>query len=218
MFKRAGIITTIAAVIVLAISGCGSVPAVEPVAAAKPEVSAPAVVEPVTFAAIGDSITVWTETPERSWTSYAGTDTVTFSGQGWAQGGSGIEKMRDNTPVITADVLVIMAGTNYVGGPMPLDQRLTLIDEIVQKSQAGRVLIAGVPPFNKFAPLAVEWNTALEQHAVVMGWGFVNPWTSLTTPDSLWVAGYSEDNVHPTPEASSIVGPIMSAAIEAEGR
>jgi lysophospholipase L1-like esterase len=205
MNARTRLIIPIAAVAVVAF-GVGGYVALQPapsVAVVEPteipkEAAPEPVVAPLTFAAVGDSITVWIEGNEvNSWTTYANRDGVVFSGEGWARGGTGIEQMRDNTVPITADVLVIVAGTNYVGGPMPISERLTLLDGVVANSHARAVVISAVPPHGKFPELGAEWNVALEQHAAAMGWPFVNPWAAMTTPEQTWMPEYTIDGIHP---------------------
>lgn len=210
MRTKLATIATVAALTVL--TGC-TYPAAD--AAAPAPVVAP---EPVTFAAAGDSITAWIDRngvpSSETWVSLVGPN-VEFTGEGWAKGGAQLAEIAANTTPVSADVLVVMAGTNDLGPyGTPVPERMQLVAQIAAAAGAPHVLIAAVPPI--FAPeWAVEHNAALLHLATVNGWGFVDPWVAIRDDAGNFIPGYSDDQVHPTVEGARLAGAVMSKALSA---
>jgi len=167
----------------------------------------------VSFAVVGDSITAWAGKESGSWTSYAGADGVHFSGQGWARNGAPLALMEANTPALHEDVLVVLAGTNDLRSAVPFEERLDILDSIVEKSRMDRVLVASVPPYDPEPGLATEWNAALREHADDAGYAFVDPWEGVRTGAARYAADTTPDGVHPTPDAARQAGERMRDAI-----
>jgi lysophospholipase L1-like esterase len=214
------------AVIALALAGCTSSPApshtvhTEPVKVVTPATPQPA---PVTFAAAGDSITAWIDRNNNpvptTWVSFVGRDGILFQGEGWAKGGAKLAEIDANMRPVTADVLVVMAGTNDEGDRWgtPMSERLQEVSEIVEKSQAPHVLISAVAPRDAAPEWAEEWNETLAAYAVRNGWHFVDPWVSVRTLDGHYAPGTTVEGIHPTPATAEIIGHTMVAAIIAAG-
>lgn len=172
----------------------------------------------VSFAVVGDSITAWSGKESGSWTSYVGTDGVRFSEHGWARNGAPLALMDANTTELDEDVLVILAGTNDLRSSVPFEERLDIVDSIVDKAGIEWVVIASVPPFDPEPTLATEWNAVLREHASEAGYSFVDPWDPVRTSGARFAANATPDGVHPTPDAARQAGERMRAAIiAAEG-
>jgi len=222
MVRRSVVIP--AALTLLLMTGCASTTAAASTSP-EPEVRTesqehPQPATPRTFTAAGDSITAWIDrngTPQpHTWVSYAGNTQLVRDGSGWAKGGAKLAEIAANTTPTTADVLVIMAGTNDLGDRWgtPIGERLASVDLIVVKSGAPRVILSAVAPFNLNPGWAADWNVELKAFAAVRGWGYVDPWTAVRAPDGSYRPGLTVDGIHPTAEASALVGVAMRAALK----
>lgn len=174
-------------------------------------------VEDVHFAAAGDSITAWIDrsggdVSAGSWTTYTAEDGLTFVFDGWAKGGAKLTEIAANTtPVNTAEVLVIMAGTNDLGDRWgtPVDQMRASIVEIATKSQAPIVVLSAVAPYSGHGVWSTLWNAELAQLAGANGWVYVDPWPGVRAADGGWAPGASVDGIHPTPATAEYIAPRM---------
>ena len=172
----------------------------------------PTATRPVTFGVVGDSITAWAGQEAGSWTSYVDTAAL-FTEQGWAQNGAPIALMEANTPRMSADVLVILAGTNDLGGTLTADTKLDLIDSIVEKSEVDHILISSVPPLDMNPAWSTAWNRELEQHAAAEGYDFVDSWVNARAADGAFIPGHTVDGIHPTPGAAAQAAAVIGRAI-----
>lgn len=174
-----------------------------------PTVRASATVQPLTFAAVGDSITAWVDyngVECQTWPRLAQDDKLVLAG-GWAKGGAKLELMLASVTPVAADVLVIMAGTNDLGDRWgtPMQTRLDQIQAIAATVGVADVVIMAVAPLNGNPMWAAEQNEATQILASQLGWAWFDPWTSLRAPDGQWVAGWSVDGLHPTVEGQAVV-------------
>lgn len=166
------------------------------------------------FAAFGDSLTA---TPSHTWINGAVSADVVHVG-GFAVGGYRSYQVADNAVPVTADVTVVMVGTNDVSTErwrVPLDQTLAAVRDIVVKSGANRALIAAMPPRDTFPAETNQLNTDIRNFAVAMGWYWVDPWTSFRTAEGRWRGGCSGDGIHPTGAVGVTAGKWMRGAIRA---
>ena len=188
-----------------------SAPSAAPTATAAPTPSQTSA-GPVTFGVVGDSITAWTGQEEGSWTSYVDSD-VLFTEQGWAQNGAPLALMKANTPRMSTDVLVVLAGTNDLAGTLTVSAKLDLIDDIVEESGVAQILISSVPPFDLNPALSTAWNRELKQHAADEGYDFVDSWVNARTADGTYIPAHTVDGIHPTPGAASQAAAVIGRAI-----
>jgi lysophospholipase L1-like esterase len=187
------------------------------VAAHEPPTASPTP-EAITFGVVGDSITAWTDRqgtpqPAGSWTTYANRDGVSFTELGWAQNGARLAEMGLNMKPVSADVLVVVAGTNDLRLPTTLPERLLLLDAIVLRANVEDVIISSVPPLNAAPQLSTAWNSALREHAAGMGWKFVDAWADVRAQNGTFATGTTPDGLHPTAEAAEAAGAALHDAI-----
>ncbi|MGX9900062.1 SGNH/GDSL hydrolase family protein [Arthrobacter sp. SA17] len=106
--------------------------------------------KPVTFAAVGDSITEANSTDfsagkigSRSWVSHVGPGAM-FAG-GWALSGARSAVMAENASDVEADVLLMLAGTNDVFNDVPFEQSAQNLVRVAEKVGAEKVLVSAIP-------------------------------------------------------------------------
>jgi len=176
--------------------------------------------KPVTFAAVGDSVTE-ADSPDvingvvgpGSWINYAAGSGVTYAG-GWADGGAQSARMAANVKPVKADVLVIVAGTNDYGNSVPFKDSAANITTIVNKVGVQRVLISAVPPSDKMPEEAAAYNEELKAFTASKGWRWVDSSEKLRSQDNTFVQGMTKDGTHPTVEAARIIGQTIRAALQ----
>ncbi|MFC7573739.1 SGNH/GDSL hydrolase family protein [Klenkia terrae] len=164
---------------------------------------------PVTFTVVGDSITAGrvpdgvTVADSGSWVPAAAGGSLQFV-PGWAVSGATTEDMRAGVVPVSADVVVIMGGTNDL---QKVSAETTAADvlAIAQTVRAGQVVLAAIPPNDTAPTLATALNRRLGQLADQQGWVFVDPWTPVAD-QGRYVPGASADGVHPTVEVAEGVG------------
>jgi len=176
----------------------------------------------MTFAAVGDSITAWIDRGgvhnHLTWVSFAESPDLHFiENEGWAAGGAKLAEMQANVRPITADVLIIAAGTNDLGDKWgtPIGERLASIDMIVAISDPPKVVLAAVPPLDSHPAWAIEWNTVLQQFAEQRGWSFIDPWADVRSPDGQYLPGLTIDGIHPTLDAQQIAADAIAKSLTA---
>ena len=173
--------------------------------------------KPVTFAAVGDSITEANSTDfsagkigSRSWVSYVGPG-VAFAG-GWALSGARSAAMAENAKDVEADVLVIVAGTNDVYNDVPFEQSTRNLVRVAEKVGARKVLVSAIPPIDSEPELSPPFNQQLQQFAMSRGWVFVDPMAGVREGDR-FAAGMTTDGIHPTEAAAQVIGAALGKAI-----
>lgn len=190
--------------------GCSASPPVTPSPSS-------ATSKPVTFAAVGDSITEANSTDfsagkigARSWVSHVGPGAA-FAG-GWALSGARSAAMAENARGVEADVLVILAGTNDVFNDVPFDQTAGNLVRVAEKVGAEKVLVSAIPPIDFEPDLATRFNQQLKRFVMSRGWVFVDPMTGIREGDR-FAAGMTTDGVHPTEGAAQVIGAALGQAI-----
>jgi lysophospholipase L1-like esterase len=175
-------------------------------------------VRPVTFAAVGDSVTE-ANSPDfgtgkigdGSWVAYASGPAVQFAG-GWADGGVVSAVMSDHVRAVPADVLVIVAGTNDAGQGVPFEQTAANLKAIAATVGAKRVIVSAIPPRDAEPELATRFNAELKPFVEAQGWTFVDAMAGLRKADAN-APGLTSDGVHPTKAGARIVGLALQEAI-----
>lgn len=173
--------------------------------------------KPVTFAAVGDSITAANSSDfapgkigSGSWVSHVGPG-ATFAG-GWALGGARSTAMAENVKGIEADVLVILAGTNDVFNDVPFERSAENLVRVAEKVGAPKVLVSAIPPIDYDPESSVRFNRQLKDFALSRGWVFVDPMAGVRDGDR-FASGMTTDGVHPTEAAAQVIGAALGKAI-----
>lgn len=174
-------------------------------------------VEPLTYAAFGDSITEG-DSPDfaagrfgsLSWAQYLGGD-FRFIG-GWAASGAQTDVILQNAKPVEAEVLVLVVGANDYANGVPFERTAANIVGMVKNSGVGRVVISAVPPRDATPELTAEFNQGLERLAGNKSWEFVDAPAGVRAGD-VYAPGMSHDGVHPTARAARIMGVAIGAAI-----
>jgi hypothetical protein len=174
-----------------------------------------------TFTVVGDSLTAGLDAPiegtevtsPTSWVPSAVGPTVDFVG-GWAVPGAPTADMLAGARPETADVLVLMGGTNDLRtGVGWSDTRRHLLG-VVDTVGVSHVLLCAVPAWQPDPEESVALDEHLEKLAAREGWTFLDPWAEVDV-DGSWTAGASADGVHPVAAVAAEVGRQIGAALAA---
>lgn len=170
------------------------------------------------MAAVGDSITD-ADSPDfaagelgpQSWASYAVGDDVEFAG-GWARWGALTAEMAENVEPVDADVLVILAGTNDLAGPVNLPDIGENLVVIAANAEVETVVLSSVPPLDGLPEGPEELNAFYEGFAAEQGWTFVDSAEGIRDGDR-FAPGMAYDGVHPTEAGAEVIGEAIGAAV-----
>lgn len=135
---------------------------------------------------------------------------------GWAQAGSlSTEEAVRVQPVPTADVLVVMNGTNDILKLNQFRSHLEALDMIANTVGAPKVVLLALPPidYTDVSAAVAPHNAELAAHAASRGWVFLDPWADFRYGDK-WAPGTTTDGVHPTDATSARVGELISITLE----
>lgn len=174
----------------------------------------------VRLAAVGDSITE-ADSPDfssgrtgpESWVHHVIGDGVALAG-GWARWGATTQEMANAVEPVTADVLVIMAGTNDAALGVPLEQVVANLESIAATIGAPEVILASIPPIDHSPEVAADFNRDLEGIARERGWLWVDSGGAVRTVDGVFAPGTASDGVHPTRSGAELIGGAISQALE----
>ncbi|MFC7406006.1 SGNH/GDSL hydrolase family protein [Georgenia alba] len=178
----------------------------------------------IRLAAVGDSITE-ADSPDfgagrlgtESWVHHAVGEDVALVG-GWAQWGATTAEMAAAVEPEDADVLVIMAGTNDLGGGEPREETLANIRDIAQTVDAEDVVLSAVPPLDRTPDVATALNADLEALARDEGWHWVDAAAAVRDGER-FAEGTTVDGVHPTTRGAELIGArVRAVVLEAAGR
>lgn len=176
--------------------------------------------QPVSFAAVGDSITALSEQgslyPWQSWVPAATSHLTPFVAGGYAVPGRTTADMLAGTTPLAADVLVIEGAVNDVNLGIPTSTTLSNLDEIAAAADCPRVIVAALPPNDRKPAAALTYNQALRAHALDVGWTFVDPWRSSRQVDGTWMPEAAWDDLHPTAEVAVVAGLTLRQTIRKE--
>lgn len=180
--------------------------------------SAPDTTAVTTVVVVGDSITAGiggtdsAESPgENSWIPAADRDPLDFIG-GWAVPGTTTPQMSDGVTAMTADLLVVMAGTNDLQQGLPWSRTRADLVSIVQTADVPHTVLLAIPPFDARSGEVAGFNERVAQLAHDRGWGFFDPWVDVSVGGA-YVPGATSDGVHPSPAAAADVGSRIRAAL-----
>jgi lysophospholipase L1-like esterase len=176
--------------------------------------------------AVGDSITE-ADSPDfddgelgaGSWARYASKAPVRVLG-GWAHAGAttadmltGVSRLRVDSALHHADVLVLMAGSNDVDAGVPFRQAADHLRAIVRTVAIRRVVVSAIPPEDSVAAAVRTFNTRLTALAHSEGWQLTDPMTGIRDGDGRYAAGMTDDGVHPTVRAARLIGQHLRRAL-----
>jgi acyl-CoA thioesterase-1 len=163
------------------------------------------------YVVVGDSITAGSQPTNSvsapgpdSWLRFAEGAPLTGRG-GWAVPGATTADLRSRVGPVTADVLVVMAGTNDLAREVDWDVSAANLRAIAATVGVGSVLVSAIPPSDAHPDERSMYDVRLAQLAMEQGWGFIDPWTSVDAGGS-YLAGSSADGVHPTQAVARTVG------------
>ena len=163
--------------------------------------------DPCLFAPVGDSISMWTGTPNK-WTVYAPDAHLVREG-GWAGSGAHLDDMAAGVEPYDADVLVLMGGTNDVrdSGGADMTGYLETVADIIEGADVAKVIISAIPPNDPHPAWAAAWNLLLLDFADVNGYTFTDPWADWRTISGTWTASRGmDDGIHPQEQVSRWAG------------
>ena len=231
--RRALVRTAVSVVLLAAVAGCS--PAADDVAPAAPPSAvpsrpAPAASDPATprtFLAVGDSITAGATDVaqplvrdrvqgDSSWLPAAeqasGWDLV----DGWAVPGATTADMLAGVEPTdwTADVLVVMAGTNDLARGLPWEESAAHLEGIVAAAGAPTAVVVAIAPSDPRPAARNGYNAALAGLAGGNGWTYLDPWGEVDA-GGVFAPGASPDGVHPTPAVAADVGSRIGRSLAA---
>lgn len=175
-------------------------------------------VAPVRIGIFGDSISE-ANSPDfgsgrfgsTSWASYLGED-FAFAG-GWAKSGATTADMLEHAEPLTADVVVVLAGTNDYASGVPFTETAENLDSIVTAAAVERVIVSTVPPNDIDPEAATAFNERLVAHARARDWFLVDAMAGLRSGDR-FAPGMTSDGIHPTEAGAKSIGAAIADAIK----
>ncbi len=213
-----------AAALLATIAGCGpAADDAQPAAptSAVPSSPAPATVDPATphhFVVVGDSITAGSTDVAKplvgdrvqgdvSWLPAAEQESGWDLVGGWAVPGATTADMLAGVGPAdwTADVLVVMAGTNDLVRGLPWEQSAADLAGVVAAVGAPTAVVVAIAPNDTLPAARNGYNAALADLAGRNGWTYLDPWGGVDAGGS-FAPGASPDGTHLTPAAAADVG------------
>lgn len=175
-------------------------------------------VAPVRVGIFGDSISE-ANSPDfnsgrfgsTSWASHLG-EGFAFAG-GWAKSGAKTANMLDKAAPLSADVLVVIAGTNDYASGVPFNETAENLDHIVATAGVQRVIVSTVPPNDIDPEAATGFNERLAVHARARGWVLVDAMAGLRSGDR-FAPGMTSDGIHPTEAGAKTIAIAIAGAIK----
>jgi acyl-CoA thioesterase I len=172
---------------------------------------------PVTFAAVGDSISARAEQGARfawqSWTYGAESSTAVYVPGGYAVPGRTTVDMLAGAVPLDVDVLVFQGAVNDVNLHYPHPDILDRIAQIVAIADTPHALVSALPPNDRYPAEALTFNAELAAYSAAHGWTFVDPWTAWRNPDGTYVAGGAWDDLHPVAATADSAGATLGDAL-----
>jgi acyl-CoA thioesterase-1 len=214
----------VAAVLVAVVAGCG--PAVDDASPAAPTSAAssrpaPATTDPATprtFVAVGDSITAGATDVSQllvgdrvqgdaSWLPAAELESGLDLVAGWAVPGATTADMLAGVEPTdwSADVLVVMAGTNDLVRGLSWQESAADIEGIVAAAGAPTVVVVAIAPNDPHSAARNGFNAALAHLAGRNGWTYLDPWAEVDAGGA-FAPGASPDGTHPTAAVAADAG------------
>jgi hypothetical protein len=174
---------------------------------------------PLRVAAVGDSVTE-ADSPDfaggdigdGSWARAAEGPGVDVVG-GWAVYGATTEAMAGGVGPTSADVLVVMGGTNDVLQGIPWERSAAALEQITEITGVSPVLLCTIVPLADDPAATQLFNARLQLLAAENGWELVDSAAPVRAPDGTWLPGMSEDGIHPIPAAAALIGTAVQQAL-----
>lgn len=173
---------------------------------------------PIRMAVVGDSISAGNTghmefvADEGSWAGWATAQGDIMYAGGYAEAGRTSTELAGFVRPVSADVLVMMAGTNNFHTGIGWEQHRADMIQIAQTISAPKVVIFKLPPIDYIAEagnyIVEDRNVKLEALAAEMGWGFIDPWAQFRN-GVFWKPGCSDDGVHPKKYQQIVAGNIV---------
>jgi len=175
---------------------------------------------------VGDSITE-ANSPDfdagdigsASWAWYTDQTPVRVLG-GWAHAGAttadmliGVSDLRADATLRSADVLVLMAGSNDVDAGVPFSEAADHLRSIALDAGISRVVLSTIPPEDAVAGDVAAFNAQLPALAHEEGWELVDPMTAIRDDGGHYARGMTDDGVHPTPRAARLIGQALHRSL-----
>lgn len=145
-----------------------------------------------------------------SWASYLD-EGFTFAG-GWAKSGARTTDMLAHAEPLSADVLVILAGTNDYANGVTFEQTTAHLDGIVARAGVQRVIVSTVPPNDLDPRAAAAFNEKLAGLAQARGWTLVDAAAGLRSGER-FAPGMTTDGIHPTEAGAEVIGGGIAEAV-----
>jgi lysophospholipase L1-like esterase len=178
--------------------------------------------QPVHVVFMGDSITDnWIHADDGLFTG--GVIDRGISGQTSTQM---LARFRADVIALRPQAVHIMAGTNDVAGNTGAATMVTVEGNIQSMAELARahgikVILASIPPAAAFpwspamrpVPQIAALNAWLRGYAKANGFGYVDYFAALATPEGAMKPGLASDGVHPTPQGYAVMRPLAQAAI-----
>lgn len=172
-------------------------------------------VMPVTFAAVGDSMTAWDSNQTAfdangSWVRQVPTAGLAFAG-GFARGSATTQYLLSIGGPVLADVAVILAGVNDIYFGIQPSLTLANIESLAAMVGTTRIVLCALAPYDANPAAAMSLSAAYQLLAISRGWGYVDPYATLRTIAGTWVAGASADGVHPSAASQQVAATAIRA-------
>lgn len=137
---------------------------------------------------------------------------------GWAVPGATTADMLSGVAPTdwTADVLVVMAGTNDLARGVPWAESADDLEGIVATVGAPTVVVVAIAPMDPRPAARSGYNAALADLAGRNGWTYLDPWGGVDAGGA-FTPGASGDGIHPTPAVAADVGRRIGQSLAALG-
>jgi lysophospholipase L1-like esterase len=218
--RRGVQLSTSVLLLAVAVTGCSMgepfLPPTPLTVASAPSAAPSAAPAQVRIGVVGDSLSSGgadeaVPADEGAWTEYLRAPYRVAGG--WAMPGATSAVMADSVLPFSADVVVILAGTNDLLLGIPADQTLQNIVRIRGEVDAPAVVLSAVPPSASRGDQALALNSSLEALAKEQGWTFVDPWKRLRQGTG-WVPGATADGIHPNLTGYAKVAGSLEEAVD----
>ncbi len=184
--------------------------ATHPSVAATPAVPTTAAGPEVAFGAVGESVTE-VNSPDfpagqigsDSWVSIAGGSGLRYVG-GWAKGAATTRTMLNNVRPISAEVLVILAGTADISQKVPFVTSSANLSAIAKIVGSPRVVVCSIPPVTENPAKGTNYNAQLQTFAASVGWEWLDCSAGLRNGD-VYVPSLTNDGVLPNPAGQMVI-------------
>lgn len=150
---------------------------------------------------------------ELSWVNWAVSSRVLLQG-GFAVSGQRTDQIASGVRgQISANVLVVMAGTNDIRQHINPVKSMVYLDLIASEAGNTKPLFSLIPPSNGQPQETSAYNALLIAHAAAHGWTVVDPWVTIRQTDGTYKPGFTYDGTHPNGLGQRQSGPVIANAV-----